>query len=349
MSQGYCVAGWDVGGSHLKLALLDAQGMLLQVRQMAMPMWLGLESLEHALDQACRELPQQVEHVCTMTAELCDCFPDRAQGVRSLVQYLQKRFTPAPLHFYSIDGLLDCTQALRRTDVVASANWHALLSLCAARLPAGILLDIGGTSADLLPFADGHGQNLGKSDVQRMQHEELIYTGVIRTPVMALCREIPFRGQWTHLAAEHFATTADVYRLTGDLGPEQDLQPSADGAGKSRADCARRLARMVGTDAEPQASLDEWEGLARYLAERHLDRLQRALYRLCSRPLRRNAPLIGAGLGRFLVPRLAERMGLPWLDFTDLEPVPASLRESAAVCASALAPARLFLLRRDRP
>jgi len=46
----------------------------------------------------------------------------------------------------------------------------------------------------------------GFSDADRLACEELVYTGVVRTPLMALADRIPFGGQWIPAMAEHFAT-----------------------------------------------------------------------------------------------------------------------------------------------
>ena len=66
---------------------------------------------------------------------------------------------------------------------------------------------------------------------------------------MAITDAIEFEGLRIPLMAEHFATTADVYRLTGELDERHDQHPSADGAEKTLPGSARRLARMIGRDA----------------------------------------------------------------------------------------------------
>ena len=48
---------------------------------------------------------------------------------------------------------------------------------------------------------------------------------------------------------EWFATTADVYRLLGELDPAHDQQPAADNGDKDLPATRRRLARMIGRDA----------------------------------------------------------------------------------------------------
>jgi uncharacterized hydantoinase/oxoprolinase family protein len=119
------------------------------------------------------------------------------------------------------------------------------------------------------------------------------------------------------LAAEQFATVADIYRLTGELPPHADLGDTADGRGKSESESAVRLARMVGVDARERKP-GEWRAVARYLSGRQLERIDHACALQCSAGLPADAPLVGAGIGRFLVRRLARRQGRPYLDVNHL-------------------------------
>ncbi|MNC95240.1 hypothetical protein D3C83_123110 [compost metagenome] len=51
----------------------------------------------------------------------------------------------------------------------------------------------------------------------------------------------------------------------------------------------------------------------------------------------RNGPVIGAGCGRFIARQAAERLGRPYCDFADLIDCAPAMRETAAVCAPAVA------------
>jgi len=158
---------------------------------------------------------------------------------------------------------------------------------------------------------------------------------------MALTDRIPFAGQWIAPMAEHFATTADVYRLTGELPEGADQLPAADNGGKTVRDSARRLARMVGRDLE-SAPLDVWRHCARYLAEAQLWRLQQACERVLSRDgITERTPLVGAGVGMFVVEKLANRLGRPYRDFAGLVACTVQAREWVASCAPAVAVAVL--------
>jgi len=159
---------------------------------------------------------------------------------------------------------------------------------------------------------------------------------------MAFGSHISFEGARAPLAAEHFATAADVYRLTGELQPELDLAATADGAGKSQKDSARRLARMICRDLE-EAGLEQWKTLASAFRQLQLDRLKAAAMRQFSRGvLPPDAPILGVGAGRFLIRELARQLGRDYQDATDLiVAATPKLAQQAAVCFPAYAVARL--------
>lgn len=332
------VIGWDIGGAHLKAALAE-NGRLRDVRQQACTLWLGLEHLQTAIEKILRAWPQANRHAVTMTGELVDLFTDRASGVRALIDQLSERLPSQALYVYAgRAGLLPAPMALDSEPIViASANWLASAHYAAARLQRGVLIDIGSTTVDVIAFAEGAVLSDSVSDSDRLRRDELVYSGVVRTPVGVLARRVPFDGVWQNLAAEVFATTADVYRLLDSLPADADLMASADGRGKSLAESAARLARMLGrdaADAEPAA----WRQVAAYLARRQLDTINDALDRsLSGDPRLADAPLVGAGVGRFLVRRLARHSARDYVDFGALCGVQGTLADAAAGCAPAAA------------
>ena len=337
--------GWDVGGAHLKAAALDPAGNLLGVVQEPCPLWLGLDHLHSALDQALARWPQAAgcRHAVTMTGELADLFPDRAAGVAALAAVMAERCAPGEVFIYAGPRGLILSRDLRAEDatLVASANWMATGAWVAAKLGEALLVDIGSTTTDLLILAGHQVKGRGYTDYERMRYDELIYTGIIRTPVMAIADRAPFEGEWTGLMAEHFATMADVYRLTGELPEAADQLPAADGGGKTPEGSRRRLARLFGRDADA-APPERWRHAARYFREQQLAKLGQALERQWSRGvLSAAAPLVGAGVGRFLAKELAARLQLAYVDFNDLFAMPAGNQFQAADCAPAVAVASL--------
>jgi len=312
------VMGWDLGGAHLKLALAQA-GTLRQVTQSHTPLWRGLEQLDSAMEVLAARFPlRHCHHRVTMTGELADIFATRAEGVAALVKGFCAHLGGAEASIYAgPKGLLPPAAAVDQHRWVASANWHASAALVGRHIKSALLVDIGSTTSDIVVVRSGQPCAQGWSDRERMGAEELVYTGVVRTPLCALAERAPFDGAWVGLAAEYFATSADMYRLTDELPAHADLGETADGRAKGKAESAARLARMLGEDAvacEPH----QWRALAGYLRQCQIERIWRACARQCSAGLSDDAPLIGAGVGRFLVPELARRLGRDHIDWLAL-------------------------------
>lgn len=334
--------GWDIGGAHLKVAVLDTTGGLQHVRQFPTPLWLGLDTLDDAVSSALTPLLQgDFDHVVTMTGELVDGFDNRKQGVAELISRVEGLLPGQALRVFAGPlGFLSPAEACAQHQHVASANWYATAAWLAHRLPQGVLIDVGSTTSDLLPFVDGKVAHRGYSDRERLACGEMIYAGVVRTPVMAVVRQVPFADEWMGLANEVFATMADVYRVLGWLPEGADLHPSADGRDKTRIASMRRLARMLGADlADAQAH--DWTTLANFIADRQIDSLSLACQRHFSKPIPMHAPLVGAGVGRFLVERLARRLERPYVDIDSCLVESGSEHPGAGTCAPAAAVALL--------
>jgi probable H4MPT-linked C1 transfer pathway protein len=338
IAAGAVTLGWDVGGAHLKAARIEANGSVSGVWQESCPLWRGTGYLETALGHvlAANEGIPAVRHAVTMSGEMADLFPTRRDGVRALVDLLG-RHLDGSLHFYAGSaGFRDAAAAKAEPARIASANWRATAELAARRLGEGLLIDIGSTTTDIVPLRDHAPATDCADDAARLAAGELVYTGIARTPVMAISADAPVGGRWLPLMAEHFATSADVHRVLGWLPEGADLHDSADGGPKTPAGSRARLARMVGLDAEtlPDAA---WRELAAWFADRQLDRINRAVRLVLSRVrLDARAPLVATGAGAGLAARLAARLERPLVRFSDLAPGGARA-ESIDGCAPAVA------------
>ena len=239
-------------------------------------------------------------------------------------------------------GFIAPSAAGQHVGDIASANWHATAALVALRQPDAVLVDIGSTTTDVIPIRDGAVVTRGYSDAERLASGELVYTGVVRTALMAFPERVPFAGRLIPPMPEHFATFADVYRLLGQLPEGLDQHDTADGGAKSMAGSRLRLSRLIGVDVA-EAEDEDWRGLAACFAERQMRRMHDgAALALSGTRIPRRAPIIGCGAGRFLMPDLARRLGRDWMDLAELMPVAegetaAQIAGAASQCAPAAA------------
>jgi (4-(4-[2-(gamma-L-glutamylamino)ethyl]phenoxymethyl)furan-2-yl)methanamine synthase len=344
------IIGWDVGGAHVKAARLQGAA-LVDVVQWPCPLWQGLSQLAQVLDQAQQRWPDLAlcQHAVTMTGEMVDCFEHREDGVHRIATLLAQRL-PAP-HFYTHDsGWCQARDAAARWQHIASANWLATASHCAQARPQdeGLLIDVGSTTTDLVAFRQGQVLTAQRSDVQRLASGELVYQGVVRTPLCALAQRVPWRGELHNVMNEFFATTADVYRLSGELAAEHDQHPSADGASKDSAHTHARLARMVGLDAR-DGTAAEWLAFAQAWRAAQVAELRGQLRRVVSaHALGPQAWVVAAGCGAFLVadlcsvlmegdqPESSNKLAHDMKDQARLNAAPAAPRSVS--CTSLLAP-----------
>ena len=138
---------------------------------------------------------------------------------------------------------------------------------------------------------------------------------------------------------EYFASIADAHRILGVLDEADDRLPTADGSEKTVAASIARLARMVGRDAA-DLSTAEWRDMARWFSEQQLRGIHDAAFRLAGK-LAPEAPVVGAGIGRWQLARLAARMERRFVDFAGIVPADDAMRREASAAAPAAAVALL--------
>ncbi|RIK77792.1 MAG: H4MPT-linked C1 transfer pathway protein [Planctomycetota bacterium] len=294
----------DIGGANLKAA--DGLGFAL-ARPFAL--WRRPEQLAAQLRQFIGEAPPASRIAVTMTGELADCYPTKAEGVRSILEALDEAAAGRRLAVYRVDGRFVPPDEARQQPLRAAAsNWRALAAFAnrfAAAWPA-LLLDLGSTTADVIPL-DPHGPcTAAQTDVDRLLSGELVYTGVERTPVAAVVRTLPFRGRPCPVAAEFFATAADAYLLLGDLPAAPADCDTADGQPRTLPAAHARMARMFCGDAE-LVSRQEAITAAAAVRDAQLSLLESALRQVAARLAGTPRTVIISGHGEFLLRRLLER------------------------------------------
>ncbi len=295
--------GLDIGGANLKAA--DGSGRAVSI---PFPVWQHPGALPEQITRLCARFPLAERLAVTMTAELCDCFATRAEGVRAVLDALASARPGVPIRIWGTDGQFHDPLSIRDHEplLAAASNWLATATLAARLVPGdmGLFVDIGSTTTDLIPLKDGRAEPLGRTDLDRLRTGELVYAGVRRTPLFALAREIPWRDGTIGIAAERFATTHDVYLSRGDVPPDPDDLDTADGRPATRECALGRIARMVGAD-RATLSDQEIQALAEAFDARLFDRLVCEAGRVLGGVGGSPPTIVTAGSGAFLASRLA--------------------------------------------
>jgi (4-(4-[2-(gamma-L-glutamylamino)ethyl]phenoxymethyl)furan-2-yl)methanamine synthase len=328
--------GLDIGGANLKAADADGRAM---TRPFAV--WKAPEKLAAEVDRLLGSFARPDAIALTMTAELADCFRTKRDGVDAVLAAVELAAGAIPVFVWQTSGRFVTPREARETPLLtAAANWHALATFAGRLVPDGpaLLIDIGTTTADLIPLNDGVPVPVGRTDRERLQSGELVYSGVRRTPVCALVSEIPFRRQLCPVAAEFFATTLDVYLALG-LIPEdpRDIE-TANGRPATLAMARDRLARSLCCDAT-EFSEDDMAEMGRSIAQAQRRQIARGIELVLAAQHFVPRRLVISGAGSFLAEQTVDEM--PVLAGAERIRLSDRLNPAVAEAACAFALARL--------
>lgn len=289
MSAKPAVLGLDIGGANLKAA--HSHG---SVGFMPFPLWKAPTRLPDALRALLKPLPPCDVIAVTMTGELCDCFETKQQGVNAILDAVEAIADKVPVRVWQTTGrFVDVPTACATPQQTAAANWLALATFAGRFAPDGtaLVIDIGSTTTDIIPLDGGRPVPSNWTDPERLRSQELVYTGVQRTPVCAL---LGAEG-----AAELFATTRDVYLTLGSLPEMAHDRDTADGRPATKACAHARLARMLCADART-CTREQIDKLATRVLQKQVYVLQNAVEAVAGRLGEVPRVLVLAGSGEFL-------------------------------------------------
>ncbi len=298
------VLGLDIGGANIKTAFLGVDGLIQG--SCYFPIWKRKQDLRPFLGKVVKEFkPEKI--ALTMTAELSDAFSDKREGVNFILDSLEECFN-GRIHILSTDGDFISPREVREEHMkVASANWVAISQYAAKKYDSGVLVDMGSTTTDIIPFKDGLITPEGRTDLERLQKGELLYSGSLRTNLATIADSIPVRGVDTRVSSEFFALTADIYRILEDIDEVGYTCETPDGRGKSIKECMARIARVVCADS---LMLDDGEiiDIASYLRDKQLNVVRECIEDASGRWGLNKAFICGSG--SFIAHKAACKAGL---------------------------------------
>ena len=333
------VVGLDIGGANLKAANSDGTSV-----SRPFPIWQEHEQLANKLAELIEPLGAPDAFAVTMTAELADCFSTKAEGVGFILGKVEEIAKSRPVHVWQTGGeFVDLEVAADIPLLVAAANWHALATWLGRMVPTGpaILIDIGSSTTDVIPLLDGRPVAEGMTDVERLLHGELLYTGATRTPVFAMAHSVPLRGGHCPMAAELFATTLDVNLILGLLSEDESNIDTANGKPATIACAVDRLTHMLCCD-RTELTDAEVRDMAEFLHDVQKQRIRGCIDKVRLRlpdPSTNLPHVLISGSGSFIAKAIvAEHKLLQDADTTVLNDM---FDSSTATAACALAVAKL--------
>ena len=287
------ILGIDIGGANTKIASED--GKIVELHYI--PLWKNTKLPQILLDIAGRLEPEKAGVV--ITGELADCFPDKETGLSSIIDAVNNAFPDA--YFLDSSGIF--TKEKKRS--IAAANWMASALLVGSEYEDCIFVDIGSTTADVIPIVSGT-PRAARTDFERLKNSELVYSGVLRTNIAALLKNVNLDGAECGISSELFAISADAYVVLGLISADEYTCDTPDGAGKTIIDAKRRLARVVCADLSEIGESDLLS-IANQGMEKQVRDIKDALLIVSKKQGVRK--VVSCGLGEFLAKKAAQECG----------------------------------------
>ena len=270
--------GIDIGGANLKAAHTSGW-----CKSVVFPMWKQWKKLAISLADLLHDCPPIQGVAVTMTGELADCFATRAEGVAIILEQITSIIPAAMVRVYDVNGnWRTVTQSAREPWSVAGANWHGLARY-ASRFTEGrtsLLIDIGSTTTDIVPIVENQIMLAATTDSQRLQSGALVYTGVERSNVAGIVRELTLFGTPCPIMNEQFATTRDVYLWLREMEDSPNDCETADNQPATRQAARYRLARVVGEDGATLTDRDI-DSIASEIFKAQVTMIAKAISRVC--------------------------------------------------------------------
>ena len=307
------IAGFDIGGANTDLAVIDFEdGEIknIEVDFAYLPMWSNNDDLSHVLIELIEKIcpVSQIDAVgISMTAELVDAYDTKKEGVLDVVEKCEQTFD-CPLAYVGIDGMLSKEEIEKTPLKAAAANWIATAQIATLISDNCIFIDTGSTTTDIIPIKDGSECAVGKSDFDRSATGELVYTGTLRTNLASFLDKVELNGKQYRVASELFAQTADVYMVLDLITEEDYICDTFDGEGKSKIDCARRIARVVCADLE-MLSMEDIVEMSKVIHQKQIEQIADGLKQVVE--TQKLDLIVTTGLGKDILDKpAAELLGL---------------------------------------
>jgi hypothetical protein len=311
------ILGFDIGGANTKVVLVEAENEILKICAHSLryyPIW---QKSKDELPTMLAEIGTSVGYVegvpvcVTITAELSDAYETKREGILHVLASLEQAFPKSDLSIFTTAGTFHSAKHIQNDPLPAAAsNWVATARWIAATYSDCIFIDIGSTTADIIPIRDGHLATEGHTDLARLLHCELVYTGVLRATIPSVAHYVPFRGRMCPISFEKFATMADVHLILGHITGEEYTTETADGRPPTLEYSYARLARIVCADFE-EVTREDVDGFAQYLFQEQVNQITVGLGEVTGK-FEANLPFILTGLG-------AECLGIPACNRVDAE------------------------------
>ena len=277
------IIGIDIGGANTKAALVSFDdGVTTRCFSVIeyFPFWeKTITQIPEMLSRLTEKLQKKagiessaVSYLAiAITAELSDAFQTKREGITIIRKALAQVFKEDKLFFISTNGkFITIDRVSLDFSQVCAANWVSTALFLGEYVKSGILIDAGSTTIDLIPIINGKPSTQGKSDLERLIHHELIYTGGLRATIPSITHFVPLNNEWIRISFEKFALISDVHMILNNITKGEYINDTADNRSKSINDCYARLSRIICADTE-STNTEQLDLIANYIYQKQIE------------------------------------------------------------------------------
>ena len=306
--------GIDIGGAHIKLVGLNEKKELIFVDYIKFYFWKEEKSINKVFNYINSKSNKNTLSGITMTAELCDIFKNRLDGFRKIYNYCKK--LKNDYFFYTKSK----KKIFKKTDYseIVSMNWHSIGRLLERQLKNAIIVDFGSTTTDIICVKNHIIQNKNFDDFSRINSNELVYTGLTRTPIFAIDKKVRINRKYFEIIPEFFSDMSDVYRINSILKKQFDIDETADGKRRSKFSSYARLSRNFGLDFK-KSNQNLIKDLSKEIIKTQLEKIYLAIKKNRAKyKIEKKSEIIVCGIGKDVLSDFLNLKKEQVIQFSDL-------------------------------
>ena len=289
--------GIDIGGAHFKIVGLDEKKSVCFSAYRKCYIWKGLDNLKKEIDYTnSLNLHENASCGITMTAELCDNFKSKKNGVLEISQLC--KMLKCNYSFYTKNKKSFSRNIKKNYKNLISMNWHSIGKYFSSKFDNLIIVDFGSTTTDFVCIKNTEIVNDGFDDFTRLSKKEMFYSGIIRTPLFGLQHEISLRRKKYLIVPELFSNTSDIYRIHNFIEKDFDIDDEADNGEKNNFESLLRVSRSFCIEYKKNKRKLVFD-LSKILIDYQIKKINLNINNLLKKKkLKKNTPLLFTGIGR---------------------------------------------------
>ena len=313
--------GWDIGGAHLKYCVISNDSDIIWYDIIDFEFWKEYKKFKNIvikINSIYSKKNHHTENYFTMSAEMCDCFDNRDDGVDYIVKQIIE--SKCVSYIFTKNGFQNSLKINKASfKYIGSFNWYATALYISSLFSDIIAIDFGSTTCDFLIIKNGKIKNKRTSDITGLQSHELLYTGCARTPIYAHTNEITYKNKSYKIIPEQFSSMSDIYIILDKLPVDDIYSKALNMNDHSKINACKRISRSFGFDFAYN-KLDLIKYLSKQIYDIQIKLIENNILFHKRKYFNENKKLdiMGLGLGHRAISHIGQKNNFNYIDINNI-------------------------------